>query len=92
MHDFVSILQDPQLLATGFFEMVDHPSEGRMRQISVPASFSRTPPQPFRPAPRQGEHGEDILLEAGFSQQEIDDLLARHALITVDRADGSVTG
>ena len=92
MHDFVSILQDPQLLATGFFEMVDHPSEGRMRQISVPASFSRTPPQPFRPAPRQGEHGEDILLEAGFSRQEIDDLLARHALITVDRADGSVTG
>lgn len=80
MHDFTSILTDPQLAATDFFKMDDHPSEGRIRQLAVPVAFSRTSPAPCRPAPRQGENGEEILLEAGFTRQEIVALLADKVL------------
>ncbi len=74
MHDFESVLEDPHLAATGFFRMTEHPSEGRIRQMAVPAQFSRTAAEPGLPAPRQGEHGAEILAAAGFSQDEIDRL------------------
>ncbi|MEW5423556.1 CaiB/BaiF CoA transferase family protein [Amorphus sp. 3PC139-8] len=71
MYDFEGVLQDPHLVATGFFHMVDHPSEGEIRQMAVPATWSRTRAEPERYAPRQGEHGEEILREIGVDEAEI---------------------
>lgn len=71
MYDFEGVLQDPHLVATDFFKLVEHPSEGRIRTMAVPASWSRTRAEPARPAPRQGEHGEEILREAGYGAEEI---------------------
>jgi crotonobetainyl-CoA:carnitine CoA-transferase CaiB-like acyl-CoA transferase len=81
MHDFGSIMKDPHLVAIEFFKMMDHPTEGRIRSLSIPAAFSRTPPQPSGHAPRQGEHGEEILLEAGLTPQEIDALRTSNVLL-----------
>lgn len=77
MHDFEGVLKDPHLEATDFFRLVEHPSEGTIRTMAVPAKWSRSPANPTRHAPRQGEHSEEILREAGFSDEEIADLLAR---------------
>lgn len=71
MYDFEGVLNDPHLVATSFFRTVDHPSEGTIRQMDVPTQWSRTPASPERLAPRQGEHGAEILREAGFSEEEI---------------------
>jgi crotonobetainyl-CoA:carnitine CoA-transferase CaiB-like acyl-CoA transferase len=71
MHDLESILQDPHLAATGFFPVVDHPSEGRIRSMKASAQWSETPVEPSRLAPRLNEHGLEILGEAGFSADEI---------------------
>jgi crotonobetainyl-CoA:carnitine CoA-transferase CaiB-like acyl-CoA transferase len=71
MHDLESILTDPHLTATNFFPLVDHPSEGKIRSMRVPATFSDTPAIPERLAPRLSEHGEEILREVGFSADEI---------------------
>lgn len=71
MHDLESILQDPHLLATDFFPVVDHPTEGPIRSMRVSAAWSDTKAEPVRLAPRLNEHGEDILREAGFSNDEI---------------------
>jgi len=71
MHDLESILQDPHLVATGFFPVVDHPSEGKIRNMKVSASWSETCVEPARLAPRLNEHGAKILHEAGFSESEI---------------------
>jgi crotonobetainyl-CoA:carnitine CoA-transferase CaiB-like acyl-CoA transferase len=42
--------------------------------MAVPTRFSRTTPRPERLAPRLGEHGPEILAEAGFSAVEIREL------------------
>ena len=80
MHSFESVLEDPHLKATGFFETVEHPSEGTIRSMAVPARFSRSHVRPDRQAPRLGEDGAEILAEAGFSPDEIHDLQQTGAL------------
>ena len=71
MHDLESILQDPHLVATNYFPVVDHPREGKIRSMKVSAKWSETPSEPMRLAPRLNEHGAEILREAGFSGEEI---------------------
>jgi formyl-CoA transferase len=71
MHDLESMLQDPHLVATDFFPVVDHPTEGRIRSMKVSATWSETTVEPARLAPRLNEHGAEILREAGFSDGEI---------------------
>src|SRR5471030_102358 len=71
MHDLESILQDPHMVATGFFPVVDHPTEGAIRNMKVAATWSDTPVESTRLAPRLNEQGAEILREAGFSADEI---------------------
>lgn len=75
MHTFESLLEDPHLQDIGFFSEVDHPTVGRIRDMAVPSEWSATPPGPSRPAPRIGEHTHEVLCEAGYTQERIDELL-----------------
>ncbi|WP_295531114.1 CoA transferase [uncultured Pseudacidovorax sp.] len=65
LHTLASIMDDPHLRAVGFFREVDHPSEGRMVEMAPMGRWSRTPPASPRPAPRLGEHGEEVFLSLG---------------------------
>jgi crotonobetainyl-CoA:carnitine CoA-transferase CaiB-like acyl-CoA transferase len=71
MHNLESILSDPHLQATNFFPVVEHPTEGAIRSMRVPATFMDTPVKPERLAPRLSEHAAEVLREAGFSADEI---------------------
>jgi crotonobetainyl-CoA:carnitine CoA-transferase CaiB-like acyl-CoA transferase len=71
MHDLESLLGDPHIVATDFFPVVDHPTEGRIRNMKPAARFSETPVETTRLAPRLSEHSTEILREAGFSPDEI---------------------
>lgn len=75
MHTPDSIQQDPHLVATGFFQDVDHPSEGRIRTMAIPTRWSGSSPAPQRQAPRLGEHSAQVLREAGYSDDEIRSLM-----------------
>jgi formyl-CoA transferase len=75
MHDLVSILSDPHLVATEFFPTVEHPSEGKIRSMRTAATWSETPAEPTRLAPRLGEQSEDVLREAGYAPDEIAQLI-----------------
>ena len=71
MHDLESLLQDPHITATGFAPVIDHPTEGRIRNMRSSARWSETPVEMQRLAPRLSEHSAEILHEAGFSADEI---------------------
>ena len=71
MHDLESMLADPHLVATDYFPVVEHPTEGPIRSMKVSAKWSETAAETTRLAPRLNQHGEEILREAGFSADEI---------------------
>ena len=57
------VLADRHLASIGFFGEADHPSEGPVRTLGIPVSFSRTPGAVRRLAPNLGEHTDEILRE-----------------------------
>ncbi len=84
MHDLSSIFEDPHLRAIGFFEGVQHPSEGALTAMRSAGRWSRTPPGFVRGAPRYGEHSAAILNEAGLARDEIAALAAAGAIVDPD--------
>ena len=81
---------DPHLQATGFWQFVDHPTEGRLRMPSFPVNFSATPASIDRHAPRLGEHTEELLRQAGLSDDDIAALTQSGAALTAEQAAKSV--
>ncbi len=55
------LLTDPHLTATQAWVDVQHPHEGTLRQFRPPVRMSATPTGIWRPAPRLGEHTEEVL-------------------------------
>ncbi|HEX6959935.1 MAG TPA: CoA transferase [Ferrovibrio sp.] len=76
MHDLDSIFDDPHLTATEFFRLSVHPTEGVLRSMRFPATWSQSQPEPTRPTPRLGEHSREVLREAGYSDAEIARMLS----------------
>ena len=75
LNSLEDLLSDPHLEATGFFTFVNHPSEGRLRDMTVPSTWSETQPAPTRHAPRHGEHSVEVLRELGYSDERITAML-----------------
>lgn len=57
------LFDDPHLNAVGFWQEVDHPTEGRIRTTRPVGTWSRTQPDIRRPAPRLGEHTREVIEE-----------------------------
>ncbi len=60
---------------------LDQPgAQGRVRQLGLPVKLTRTPGDHARlPGPALGEHTEEVLLAAGYSAQEVAELLSQGA-------------
>ncbi len=68
---------DPHLDAVGFWQSVDHPTEGKLRLPAFPVNFGATPAGIERHAPRLGEHTREVLREAGLDDSTIDSQVVR---------------
>ena len=79
-----SLLTDPHLDAVGFFKTVEHPTEGTIHDMTVPAKWSLTQPTPEKLAPRLGEHSLEILREIDFDETRIADMMANGVSAVAD--------
>ena len=80
VHDFQGFLDDPQTLHNGtVFEVADADGD-RTRYLRHAARFSRDAPVFHLPPPALGEHGEEVLREAGLGDEELESLREAGAL------------
>jgi formyl-CoA transferase len=64
------IAHDPSLRATGTVVEVDHPARGKYLSVGNPIKMSDSPTEVTR-SPLLGEHTEQVLLELGYSQEQV---------------------
>lgn len=81
MHTLETVLQDPHLVATGFFSTLEHPTEGTVRSMRMPATWQRNNPGIRRLAPTLGEHTREVLGQMGYSDSQIEAMLAAGAAV-----------
>lgn len=72
--DYEDALTTPQALAREMTVDVEHPTLGSLRTLGTPIKMSDTPLNPKRRAPLLGEHTDDVLRGAGYSEKEIGQL------------------
>ncbi len=53
-----------------------HPTAGPVKTLGLPVKFSHTPGGIRFPAPRLGQHTEEVLKEIGYSQEEVARIIA----------------
>ena len=75
------IMEDPHLKDIGFFETIEHPTEGKIINMKLPNKLSRGVRKDFLPAPLIGQQSVDILREAGLDEAEIEALMQSGAAV-----------
>lgn len=70
--NYLEALDDPQVRANGFLERFEHPTEGPMEILANPINLSKTPAVARTPAPHIGQHTEEILLQYGYTQEDVE--------------------
>lgn len=70
---------DPQVQHLGLIQSYEHPMAGTVKVVGPSVTFSETPAEITRPAPLIGEHTRDILRGAGYSDEEIAELINKGA-------------
>jgi crotonobetainyl-CoA:carnitine CoA-transferase CaiB-like acyl-CoA transferase len=77
-NDLRQFLADPQVAANRTVFESEDAAAGRIRYLRNPVRLSATPPSLHRHPPRLGEHTDEVLNAAGYSDQEITALRANH--------------
>ncbi|MFO1467739.1 MAG: CoA transferase [Steroidobacteraceae bacterium] len=83
INDVQDVVKDPQIRHNRMIVSVDHPALGSVEVTGVPIRFYGTPCSVTRHPPMQGEHTRELLADLGYSEPDIDGLIA--AGVTADR-------
>jgi crotonobetainyl-CoA:carnitine CoA-transferase CaiB-like acyl-CoA transferase len=80
-HTLDSLMDDPHLADAGFFQLVDHPTEGKIRNMRLPNKTSFSPRRELMGAPKLGQHSVEVLRDAGLADAEIQALVGKGVVI-----------
>lgn len=74
------MMADPQVQHAGIVVEAEHPEAGTLRYLRNPVRFEKTPSCLRQHPPTLGQHSDELLREAGYSEPEIAELRAGGAL------------
>ena len=74
------VVRDPQVVANGYIAAGEEPGPA-LSVVASPAQFDGQPLATVRRAPEHGQHTEEVLLESGYSWEEISALKEDGAII-----------
>lgn len=77
---FEEVANDPQVLANDHIVEVEHPSFGPAKIVTTPIRLNKQAPQIRMLAPEIGQHNEEILLELGYTWDDIANLQEKGAI------------
>lgn len=75
------IVEDKQAWENEFLVEIDHPTVGKITLVNSPGKFSKTPGRISAHAPLLGQHTEEVLLEMGYSWDDLTKLKNESAII-----------
>lgn len=76
-----ALTEDPQVKHSGAVLRFAHPLAGSMTNIANPVNFHATPAEVRRAPPVLGQHTREVLVEKGFTVQEVEDLLEQGTVV-----------
>ena len=74
------ILKDEQAIVNNFYADIEHPIVGKARLLNSPVQFSDNPAKITHVAPQLGEHTEEVLLEHGYTWEDMEKLKEKGAI------------
>jgi len=74
------VINDPQARANDYFVPFDHPTYGHIEVMASPIHLSETPATIRMPAPEFSQHTEEVLLELGYTWEDIAQLKEEHII------------
>jgi crotonobetainyl-CoA:carnitine CoA-transferase CaiB-like acyl-CoA transferase len=77
----MEVFNDPQAIANNFFVDLHHPAKPDVKVVMTPVKFVQNPAEVRAPAPEIGQHTEEILLEMGYTWEDIAQLKARNVIL-----------
>ena len=80
VQSYADLPNDPQIQANNYLTTVQHPTLGTLRQVGIPIKLSETPGEVRGPAPEWGQHTEEVLLEHGYTWEQIAGLREKGAI------------
>ena len=81
IQSLTEVVNDPQALANHYIINVDRPGWGKIKMSGFPWDFSATPAAWRREAPGLGQHTEEVLLEVGYTKDDIARFRAEGAIL-----------
>jgi alpha-methylacyl-CoA racemase len=77
VHEMEDLEKDPQLRAREMIIETEHEGGVKLKGVGVPIKFSECKPDPPEPAPVVGQDSIEILKEAGYSEERIEELVEK---------------
>jgi formyl-CoA transferase len=75
--DYDEVLAHPQVVHNDILRTMEHPRAGKVQVVDNPVRLSAATARRYDSAPLLGQHTDEVLREAGYTDEQLEDLVTR---------------